>query len=56
MNEWRLKAGAGSSQIVFPMEMLPTDGFNGIHDNPYIRYLFWSVENVLRSLLRSLSA
>ena len=40
-----LKAGAGSSPIVFPAEMfdpsLPNiDGFNGVtHDNPYMRVL-----------------
>ena len=30
-----LKVGAGKAQIQFKQEMLPTEGFDGIHDLPY---------------------
>lgn len=37
---WPLKAGAGSSPIVFSPDMFPVEGFDGtIHDNPYARVL-----------------
>jgi neutral ceramidase len=32
----RLKVGAGRAQIKFIQEMLPTEGFDGIHDLPYV--------------------
>ena len=34
-----MKAGAGKSEIRFPAEMFPIEGFNGIHDNPCARIL-----------------
>ena len=30
----QLKVGAGRSEIVFPQELFPHEGFKGIHDNP----------------------
>lgn len=39
MSETRLSAGAGKAEILFPEEMLPTDGFCKIHDYPHIRVL-----------------
>ncbi len=35
----KLKAGAGSAEIVFPDELFPLEGFNKVHDNPYARVL-----------------
>ena len=38
--EYALKAGAGSQEIVFPQAMFPVEGFNGeVHLNPYVRVL-----------------
>lgn len=34
-----LKAGAGCSEIRFPVETFPTDGIIGVHDNPHVRVL-----------------
>lgn len=37
---YALKAGAGSQEIVFPDAMYPVEGFNGeVHLNPYVRVL-----------------
>lgn len=47
-----LKAGAGKSEILFPEEMFPLDGFNRVHDNPCARILV--LENGLRVALVSL--
>ncbi len=35
----QFKAGAGSSSIMFPDDMFPTDGFCGVHDYPHTRIL-----------------
>ena len=33
----QLKVGAGRSEIVFPQELFPHEGFRGIHDNPQVK-------------------
>lgn len=33
-------AGFGKGEIIFPQEMLPIEGFCGIHDNPHIRIMY----------------
>ena len=39
MNEYKLRAGAGKAEIVFPAEMFPTDNLVGVHDAPAVRVL-----------------
>lgn len=33
----QLKVGAGRSEILFPQELFPHEGFKGIHDNPQVK-------------------
>lgn len=47
-----LKAGAGKSEILFPEEMFPLEGFIKVHDNPCARILV--LENGIRAALVSL--
>ena len=35
-----MKAGFGKAEIVFPIEMLPTESFCAIHDNPHVRMMY----------------
>lgn len=37
LTDKRLKAGAGSAVIHFPVEVFPTDGLCGVHDDPCAR-------------------
>lgn len=36
----KLLAGAGKSEILFPKEILPLEGFCEIHDNPHVRIVY----------------
>lgn len=47
-----LKAGAGKSEILFPQEIFPIEGFVGVHDNPCARILV--LDNGIRAVLVSL--
>lgn len=35
-----MKAGFSKSEILFPEEMFPLEGFKGIHDNPHVRMMY----------------
>lgn len=39
MSEYKLRAGAGKAEIIFPAEMFPTDNLVGVHDTPAVRIL-----------------